>query len=142
MDFNDDKLIHSDTYLGLEFSNELKHYKYIRKEKKNGRWIYYYDDPTKNFDKNFEKSSDKLVGLINKKGISDSKDMEKRYKTDKELKKAADEYEKNRALVKKRNSYSENFKRNMSYTAVQVLNKAGDAIAKGKSKIKKLFKWL
>lgn len=25
-------------------NDELKHWKYVRREKKNGKWVYYYDD--------------------------------------------------------------------------------------------------
>lgn len=39
-----DKLFHSDTFLGEEFSDELYHWKYIKREKRpNGKWRYYYD---------------------------------------------------------------------------------------------------
>lgn len=43
---NGEILMHSDTYLGEDYvSPNLVHYKYIKKERKNGRWVYYYDDP-------------------------------------------------------------------------------------------------
>lgn len=42
---NGNFLMHSDTYLGEDYiSPNLVHWKYIKKEKKNGRWVYYYDD--------------------------------------------------------------------------------------------------
>lgn len=37
------ELYHSDTYLGLDYSNSLKHYKYINRYMKNGKWVYVYD---------------------------------------------------------------------------------------------------
>ena len=40
------ELMHSDTTppLGLiESDEELMHWKYIKRERKNGRWVYYYD---------------------------------------------------------------------------------------------------
>ena len=38
------EIFHSDTFLGDEFSDELYHWKYIKRVKgKNGKWIYYYD---------------------------------------------------------------------------------------------------
>ncbi|MBO7080279.1 MAG: hypothetical protein J6W64_10890 [Bacilli bacterium] len=37
------ELYHSDKYLGADYSDELKHYKYIKREMKNGRWVYYYN---------------------------------------------------------------------------------------------------
>jgi hypothetical protein len=37
--------MHSDTYLGEDYiSPNLVHWKYIKKERKNGRWVYYYDE--------------------------------------------------------------------------------------------------
>jgi hypothetical protein len=42
---NGEFLMHSDTYLGEDYiSPNLVHWKYIKKERKNGRWVYYYDD--------------------------------------------------------------------------------------------------
>ena len=38
-----DALMHSGTYLGADYSDGLKHYKYIRKYKKNGKWVYIYE---------------------------------------------------------------------------------------------------
>lgn len=41
---NNSIICHSDTYLGADFSDGLKHWKYIKKEKKaNGKWRYYYE---------------------------------------------------------------------------------------------------
>lgn len=40
----DDELFHSDEYLGEEFDDGLHHWKYIKREKVNGKWRYYYDD--------------------------------------------------------------------------------------------------
>lgn len=37
-----DELLHSDTYLGMDFSDNFKHWKYIRRYKKNGKWRYVY----------------------------------------------------------------------------------------------------
>lgn len=37
------ELYHSDKYLGADYSDELKHYKYIKRERINGRWVYYYN---------------------------------------------------------------------------------------------------
>lgn len=39
-----DKLFHSDVYLGQDFSDGIKHWKYIKRERRNGRWVYYYED--------------------------------------------------------------------------------------------------
>lgn len=39
----DDELFYSDSFLGEEFSDELYHFKYVKKKKVNGKWRYYYD---------------------------------------------------------------------------------------------------
>lgn len=39
--------------------DSLKHWKYIRREKKNGKWRYYYDDPKKENKKTDDKMSGK-----------------------------------------------------------------------------------
>ena len=39
------ELMHSDDTIGLfESDEELMHFKYIKREKKNGKWVYYYDE--------------------------------------------------------------------------------------------------
>ena len=41
---NGEFLMHSDIYLGEDYTSpNMMHYKYIKKERKNGRWVYYYD---------------------------------------------------------------------------------------------------
>ena len=40
MDKNE--LYHSERYLGQEFSDELYHWKYLSRKRKNGRWVYTY----------------------------------------------------------------------------------------------------
>lgn len=42
-EFDDETLFHSDTFLGNEFSDEMYHWKYIKREKVNGKWRYYYN---------------------------------------------------------------------------------------------------
>jgi hypothetical protein len=44
MYLNNTHIYHSDTYLGEDFSDGIKHYKYIRKYQKNGHTYYVYDD--------------------------------------------------------------------------------------------------
>ena len=47
---NKDSLYHSDTYLGADYSDGIKHWKYIRKYKgKNGKWRYVYFNKAKKF---------------------------------------------------------------------------------------------
>lgn len=39
---NKNELMHSDVYLGKDYSDGLQHWKYISKEFINGKWRYYY----------------------------------------------------------------------------------------------------
>ena len=37
------ELYHSDIYLGEDYTDGIKHWKYISKERVNGKWRYYYN---------------------------------------------------------------------------------------------------
>lgn len=37
-------IIHSDIYLGKDYSDGIRHFKYIKREMVNGKWKYYYKD--------------------------------------------------------------------------------------------------
>lgn len=56
------ELYHSDVYLGKDYSNGLKHWKYIKKEKKGDSWRYFYevDNPftEESTTREFEKTED------------------------------------------------------------------------------------
>lgn len=53
---NTNELYHTDIYLGQDYSDGIRHFKYIKRVKKNGRWVYYYkDDKFKKAIKNYEK---------------------------------------------------------------------------------------
>lgn len=39
-----ESLAHSDVYLGQDYSDGIRHWKYIKKVRKNGKWRYYYKD--------------------------------------------------------------------------------------------------
>ena len=42
---NDNTILHSDIYMGTDFSEGFKHWKYIKRYKgKNGKWQYVYAD--------------------------------------------------------------------------------------------------
>ena len=73
---SDNQLVHSDTFLGDEFSDELYHWKYISKKKVDGKWRYYYD--TSELDKYLKNQTTTWSGgrgMINVKtthGLGDS----------------------------------------------------------------------
>lgn len=33
----------SNVYLGADYSDSIQHFKYIKREQKNGKWVYYYN---------------------------------------------------------------------------------------------------
>lgn len=80
------ELYHSDSFLGIEFSDELYHWKYIKKKKVNGKWRYYYDK---------EQLKDDL-GFDERKRYKDAK-RERKYYWEQE------------------NKYLDNFKSRMDY---------------------------
>lgn len=43
---NNKELYHSDIYLGETYNDGIKHWKYVSKQKKNGKWVYYYYEKT------------------------------------------------------------------------------------------------
>lgn len=129
---NNKALYHSDTYLGKDFSDGIKHWKYIKREKKNGRWIYYYNPD------NYKEEYEKATSNIDKHYINQyNKNKNYDYKKDKEYARLAKDWNK-----AKKNYYTtqgfgyNNIKGNISYSAVKVLNK----ISKFKYDAKKSIK--
>jgi hypothetical protein len=69
------EIYHSDVYLGQDFSDGIKHWKYIKRERRNGRWVYYYKDDK--YDKLLKESSN---AYANKKiAVNNYYDAKKRY---------------------------------------------------------------
>lgn len=85
---NNKELYHSDIYLGEEYSDGIKHYKYLKKVKtSSGKWRYIYDETelknAKNKMKELEKARKKLedrkgyVSYIDKNGDYVSRNVNK-----------------------------------------------------------------
>lgn len=60
------ELYHSDIYLGQDFSDGVKHFKYIKRERKNGRWVYYYSNEEYNKAKQASKAASAKADVLNK----------------------------------------------------------------------------
>lgn len=134
---SDPELYHSDTYLGKDFSDGIKHWKYIKRERKNGRWVYYYNDD--HYSDKFKDADEKLTTYYMKRT-----NMNRQYdhKTDPIFKKLA----RNREVARKKyNSVNGatigNVKKNVSYSAVKGLNYSSDKINKIKKGKKKIDNW-
>ena len=62
----ENELYHSEMYLGQDYSDGIKHYKYIKREMKNGKWVYYYKDAATNkAKKNLVKARNKYGAAVN-----------------------------------------------------------------------------
>lgn len=77
---NKNQLCHSDVYLGKDFSDGLKHYKYLRKYKKNGHTYYIYDESELNA---HEKMAEAAANYVNKTEYQDSRGYTVKHKIDK-----------------------------------------------------------
>ena len=129
-------LFHSDVYLGKDYiSDSLKHWKYVKKEKHGDRWVYYYNDPTKNFSKDLDNSINKLIGII-----EEEKKSGKKTGSSDQYKREVKRYEQIKSDLKKRESFRESLKRNVSYDFVKIANSFNESISNGKKWFKSLFK--
>lgn len=135
-DNNGNVLFHSDVYLGKDYiSDSLKHWKYIKKEKHGDRWVYYYNDPTKNFSNDLDNSINNIIRI----GLEEKKSGKKIGSSD-QYKKEVKRFEKIKSDIKKRESFRESLKRNVSYDFVKIANSLNKSISNGKKWFKSLFK--
>lgn len=135
-DNNGNVLFHSDVYLGKDYiSDSLKHWKYIKKEKHGDRWVYYYNDPTKNFSNDLDNSINNIIRI----GLEEKKSGKKVGSSD-QYKKEVKRFEKIKSDIKKRESFRESLKRNVSYDFVKIANSFNKSISNGKKWFKSLFK--
>ena len=65
-----DEIYHSDTYLGKDFSDGIKHWKYLKKEMKNGHWVYYYNKALGDYERDIHENNIKREKHIIKNNIT------------------------------------------------------------------------
>lgn len=66
------ELYHSDTYLGKDYSDGIRHFKYIKRVRKNGRWVYYYQNDTLDtLEKNMNRAKVRQQVVDNKAKLKD-----------------------------------------------------------------------
>ena len=75
------ELYHSDVYLGKDYSDGIKHYKYIRKYQKNGKTYYVYDNTEEKLNDLKAQAALKTVNAIGKDGYINSNGKRKTYST-------------------------------------------------------------
>ncbi len=148
---NSDRLYHSDVYLGQDYSDGIKHWKYIKKVRKNGKWVYYYkDDNLANLKKQYD-TDRAAIEYENGKRMYGQKDMTHQVHRGKVIddptyNKLADDvvaYSLKYKLAKnksdqRKKKYKTPIKvlNKMSYTSYNIRKK----IKKGKKALAKLFK--
>lgn len=153
---NNNEIYHSDTYLGKDFSDGIKHWKYIRRERRNGRWVYFYkndvDQKMRNDMSNYHTNmnyynrmtkyakddAEKALNSGNYKKYSDYTLKKGEYST-----KANEEERKYNAAKEQYNKYRKKtaVSRTVSKLTAAVLNMASASVYKGKNILKKVFKW-
>jgi hypothetical protein len=138
-------LYHSDIYLGKDFSDGIKHWKYIKREKVNGKWRYYYKnsdldrmkrdlDDAKALDEDVDKVRNYARNNLKKNQyayISGTTDGIKSRTSENRLKKDLT-YNLEKIRDDKRKSKYEKY-------LIKPLNKTSDAIHKGKTKVTELI---
>lgn len=143
-------IIHSDIYLGKDYSDGIKHWKYIKREKVNGRWRYYYTN-----------SKDKKLNKL----ATERKNSLEMLRTENKIRGYGDNYgdhhffDKNGKPIEQDSAYKHITKdvnekiwkygtaelrdkeRKARYEKylIKPLNKASDAISKGKTRLSNLF---
>lgn len=132
-------LYHSDVYLGQEFSDGIKHWKYIKKEKKNGRWVYYYNDSDlKKYKQEADRNEEALRYENKKRGYGDDASRYYAGKDPVYKKLAKDANTSDWSYMWKQ---YESSKRKEKYkTPIKALNTISNTIYKGKKWFSKLFK--
>ena len=129
---NNSELYHSDVYLGKDFSDGIKHWKYIKRENVNGRWRYYYkDDKLNSTKKQMDKAYDDYNSYFDKNKHKDLSGMAKMAKQDKALS----------TYTNKQNTYNrlkrKSDKRQAKYEKylINPMNKVSDKVYSGKQKV-------
>ena len=145
--YSDTELYHSETYLGADYSDGLKHYKYIKRYKnRKGKWVYVYaDKKTHN-----QIKSDQVIASMYRKEEKKYRETSDKYwdisNTVKDPK--ISENLKVKSMIYSSKSHSPKWKAweheisagaSMERHSVASLNAASDTIEKGKSAIAKVL---
>ena len=114
------ELFHSDVYLGQDFSDGIRHWKYIKREMVNGRWKYYYKDDA------YDKANSKFKSATNKY-------LDNANKADKELKNHSEAHKKN----VNNNSTIDRYNRSGLIGKIRYKKEANAAVKSNKELVKK-----
>jgi len=128
------ELYHSDIYLGKDYSDGIKHWKYIKREKINGRWRYYYkDDKLDSTKKEMDKAYDDYNSYFDKNKHKDLSGMAKMAKQDK----AFSTYANKKSSYDSLKNKSDKRKAKYDKYLINPMNKASDAVYNAKQKVNK-----
>lgn len=140
-------IIHSDIYLGKDYSDGIRHFKYIKREMVNGKWKYYYKDD--NLAREKQRRDEVYDHFNTATGLRKSyiaKNGNRIYSDDAMMKKIDRIHEKaNRDAVASDMSYtlaknrSDRRKAKYEKYLINPLNRASDTISKGKTRLSNLF---
>ena len=139
---NKNELFHSDTYLGQDFSDGVRHFKYIKREKVNGKWRYYYKDDKLNALAKKNETNRAAITYENKKrGYGNSSGIYFKAKgkdvNDPTYNKLADDVWESQFKYGRAKKKSDKRKKIYDKTAIKALNAVSNASYKGKKAIQK-----
>ena len=136
------ELYHSDVYLGKDYSDGIKHFKYIKREKINGKWRYYYKDDkldalakSKDYEYDLYKRMDKATKTSINNNHKGDKNDDIVWQNIKERQNIIDRYFKKNKEYKEEKNKSDKRKTRYEKYLIKPLNKASDTIYKGKQKV-------
>ena len=135
---NRNELFHSDTYLGKDYSDGMRHFKYIKREKVNGKWRYIYSpDEYNNAQKNYNTAKNNFLRKASastnanqqtfreKIGLGASKSRQTaRTSINKSVNQSRAQLQKAQAELNRQNSFGKKLQRGASKAAVGALNAA------------------
>lgn len=140
---HNDELFHSAVYLGQDFSDGIRHFKYIKREKINGKWVYTYkDDKLAESKKVRDEALNTLQYENKKRGYGNNNHAYLRYKG-KDVNDPTYNKLKNDAGIKSleyaRNEYRSNKRKKRYSGTINFLNKTADVHYKAKNKVKDII---
>lgn len=132
------ELYHSEIYLGKDYRDGIKHYRYIKREMKNGRYRYYYTNDVENQRKILNKNMKMEKDMI-KKNKSYMDTSGKVYGRNHYIK-ALESDKKDLKKLNKKISKQSKIAKTASKAAVKVANTVSDTKYEAKKKVNEVLK--
>lgn len=140
-------MMHSETYLGTDFSDGIKHWKYLRKYKKNGHTYYVYDETEEKLNKAAADVALKTANYIGETGYVNSKGQYVKTKIDNNMLTSSSRIlgtKNKQSLIEKANEdiFNKAVERITKYKVEQIKNIPKKIISKGVAKVSSILKKL